>query len=182
MSSTPTITHLSVGMHIPGEIQRKTYAEKQPDFVRKADECVKVFEGISTFGLIKRLLVHKFMTRDIFIDNAIPAMFLSYKLIGVTATNFIINSTVGEIFTAGETIQSYLEDRERFSQKNITAVGHFTAESMKHMDRDLANRFYQHWLQYITDTTQGYDEGSLAVKLTCIFPVDIMRKLNNAQN
>lgn len=54
------------------------------------------------------------MTSDVFINYSLPAMNTMYKILGVKATNFLINKTAGEIFTSGEYIQTLLSDMMHF--------------------------------------------------------------------
>jgi len=41
------------------------------------------------------------MSSNLFINYALSGMNLSYKLLGVGITNFIINKSAGGVFTAG---------------------------------------------------------------------------------
>jgi hypothetical protein len=59
---------------------------------------------------MKKFFVYKLMGSDIFINHSLSMMNLSYKVLGVRMTNFAINNSVGSLFTAGETIQTLVED------------------------------------------------------------------------
>jgi len=50
------------------------------------------------------------MGSDLFINNALSMMNTSYRLLGVGATNFVLNNTVVPLFCAGETIDQLKAD------------------------------------------------------------------------
>jgi len=63
-----------------------------------------IFANDSTLGLIKKLIIYRMMSSNLFINHALRVMQLSYKVLGVSLTNLLINSTAGSIFTSGETL------------------------------------------------------------------------------
>jgi hypothetical protein len=65
-----------------------------------------VFAADSTFLLIKKYLIYKMMSSNLFINYALTGMNLCYKVFGVRITNFIINKSAGEIFTAGASLET----------------------------------------------------------------------------
>jgi hypothetical protein len=72
----------------------------------KPDQMSAIFASDSTVSLIKKLFIYKIMASNLFINHALRGMQLSYKVMGRTLTNFLINSTAGSIFTSGETLQT----------------------------------------------------------------------------
>ena len=63
-----------------------------------------MFQMDSTFLLVKKFLVYKLMGSDLFINHSLRAVNVAYKLMGTKLTNFLINNSVGSIFTSGETV------------------------------------------------------------------------------
>lgn len=63
-----------------------------------------IFAKDSTFELIKKFFVYKLMGSNLFINHSLTLMNIAYKILGVRATNFVINQSVGSLFTSGETI------------------------------------------------------------------------------
>lgn len=78
-------------------------------------------------------------------------MNLSYKLFGVRATNVIINNTVGDVLTSGETIESLLKDIEHHRQKNVGALSGFTVEALEVIDEERIENI----LQVMIDTIRA---------------------------
>jgi len=74
------------------------------------------------------------MGSDLFINHSLSMMNLSYKLLGIRLTNFAINKSVGSLFTAGETIESLVEDIAELEKRNISAIGNYVVEGMAEMD------------------------------------------------
>lgn len=69
-----------------------------------------MFAQDSTFLLIKKLAVYKLMGSDLFINNALGLMTTCYNILGIAVTNKAINSSVGSLFTSGETITTLMKD------------------------------------------------------------------------
>lgn len=63
-----------------------------------------IFAKDSTSELIKKFFVYKLMGSNLFINHSLTLMNIAYKILGVRATNFVINQSVGSLFTSGETI------------------------------------------------------------------------------
>lgn len=79
---------------------------------------------------MKKFFVYKLMGSDIFINHSLSMMNLSYKVLGVRLTNFAINNSVGSLFTAGETIQTLVEDIAQLEKRNISAIGNYVIEGL----------------------------------------------------
>jgi hypothetical protein len=69
-----------------------------------------VFANDSTILLMKKFFVYKLMGSNLFINYALGAMNLCFKIFGIKLTNFAINNSVASIFTSGESIASMTYD------------------------------------------------------------------------
>jgi hypothetical protein len=78
-----------------------------------------IFANDSTVSLIKKLMIYRMMSSNMFINHALNGMRLSYKFMGRTLTNFLINKTAGSIFTSGETLQTLAEDIKKVEARKI---------------------------------------------------------------
>jgi len=74
------------------------------------------------------------MGSDLFINHSLSMMNLSYKLLGIRLTNFAIVNSVGSLFTAGETIESLVEDIAELEKRNISAIGNYVVEGLSEID------------------------------------------------
>lgn len=74
------------------------------------------------------------MGSDLFINYSLSLMNLSYKVLGVRLTNFAINQSVGSLFTAGETIQTLVDDIAQLEKRNISAIGNYVIEGLSEYD------------------------------------------------
>lgn len=63
-------------------------------------------------------------------------MFMSafYKVLGVRATNFLINQSIGSLFTSGESIQSLVADIKALEQNNIHGLAGYAVEGLHQYD------------------------------------------------
>ena len=73
------------------------------------------------------------MSSNMFINNALNWMRLSYKILGRSLTNFAINKTAGSIFTSGETLQSLMKDIEVLEKRGIHGVANYVVEGLHEM-------------------------------------------------
>lgn len=57
-------------------------------------------------------------------------MTLAYKSFGIRATNFVINKSVGSLFTSGETIQTLVQDIAALEKHNIHGIANYVVEGL----------------------------------------------------
>ena len=132
--------------------------------------------------LMKKLFVYKLMGSNIFINHALTGMNLSYKLMGVRLTNFIINSSVGSIFTSGDSVTTLRQDLTAIEKQNINGIANYSVEGLKEMDEVKVATFFKVMLESIVAMTEGRDEGHLAIKLTTLISMDILTRMSRAQS
>ena len=65
-----------------------------------------IFASDSTITLLKKLVIYRMMSSNLFINHALTGMTFAYKVMGRSLTNFIINKTAGSVFTSGETLET----------------------------------------------------------------------------
>lgn len=58
----------------------------------------------------------------------------SYRILGVKLTNYLINNTVGDLFTSGETIDTMKADCKAWRAKNIGNVVNYSVEGLPEHD------------------------------------------------
>jgi hypothetical protein len=59
---------------------------------------------------VRKKVIYAAMGKDFFLDNMLKGMSLSYKMMGKTITNGVMNQTGGFVFTSGQTIKSLVKD------------------------------------------------------------------------
>ena len=75
-----------------------------------------VFASDSTPLLVKKFIVYKLMGSDLFINHALGVMTACYQVLGIPVTNRAINTSVGTLFTSGETISTLMNDIAEFEK------------------------------------------------------------------
>ena len=141
-----------------------------------------VFDNDSSFTLIKKFFVYKLMGSDLFINNSLSMINMSYKILGTKLTNFAINNSVASLFTSGESTISLVKDINSFEKQNIFSIGAFIVEGLPKMDEPKIQAFYNDIMGAIDATTEGKDEAHFALKFTALISTDIMTRLSRAQN
>ena len=140
-----------------------------------------IFAKDSTTELIKKYFVYKLMGSNLFINYSLGLMNLAYKGFGIRATNFVINKSVGSLFTSGETIETLVQDIAAFEKHNIHGIANYVVEGLAEMDEPLIAKVYDHMLESIHAQTDGKSEGHFALKLTALISTDTMTRLSRAQ-
>ena len=141
-----------------------------------------VFDNDSSFTLIKKFFVYKLMGSDLFINNSLSMINMSYKILGTKLTNIAINNSVASLFTSGESTYSLVKDINSFEKQNIFSIGAFIVEGLPKMDEPKIQAFYNDIMGAIDATTEGKDEAHFALKFTALISTDIMTRLSRAQN
>jgi len=140
-----------------------------------------IFAKEKTSSLMKKFLCYKLMGSDFFINFSLTILNGCYKTMGVRLTNFCINSTVGSLFTSGESIKSLVKDIQDLEQHNIYGLSGYVVEGLHTYDDEKIQKFYQHMLESIHAQTEGKVEGHFALKLTALISTDIMTRMSHAQ-
>lgn len=76
-------------------------------------------------------------------------MNVAYKTLGIRTTNFVINKSVGSLFTSGESIQTLVEDIAALEKNNINGVGNYVVEGLAEMDDEFVQGVHEHMLESI---------------------------------
>lgn len=81
------------------------------------------------------------MGSELFINHALGMMTTCYQVLGIPVTNKAINTSVGTLFTSGETINTLMDDIAEFEKKNISGIANYAVEGLATMDEDKINEF-----------------------------------------
>ena len=93
-----------------------------------------VFAKDSTGMLVKKYMVYKLMSSNLFINYSLGLMNIFYKILGVNLTNLCINKSVGSLFTSGESISTLVADIKALEKSNIYGIGNYVVEGLATMD------------------------------------------------
>ena len=109
----------------------------------------QVFAQDSTFLLMKKFMIYKLMSSNLFINHALTGMNFCYKVFGIRLTNFIINKSAGEVFTSGSTVNTLLKDIEGLKKKNVHGIGNYVVEGLPTMDQAKIDFFHKEMMESI---------------------------------
>ena len=144
------------------------------------EKTALIFTNDSTFYLLKKLVIYRTMSSNLFINYALPTMNLFYKVLGRRLTNFVVNKTAGQVFTSGETINSLLVDIQSIEQRGVGGIANYVVEGIEEMNEQLISKVYNDLMDSITALTEDKPEGHLAIKLTAMIAIGIMTRVSNA--
>ena len=140
-----------------------------------------IFAKDSTGLLMKKYFCYKLMGSNLFINYSLTAMNVLYKILGTRFTNLMINSTVGSLFTSGESITSLLKDLEALEKTNVFGIANYVVEGIDIYDDEYVQGVYEHMFESIQAQCEGKTEGHFALKLTGLISTDVMTRLSRAQ-
>lgn len=89
------------------------------------------------------------MGSDLFINHALGMMTTCYQVLGIPVTNKAINTSVGTLFTSGETVSTLMDDIAEFEKQNINGIANYAVEGLATMDEGKINEFIQLALESI---------------------------------
>lgn len=141
----------------------------------------KVFESDSTYTLVKKFFIYKVMASNLFINYSLFGMMMSYRLLGKSITNFIIERTCASIFTGGVTLSdltSYITYLEKYK---IGTIGCYVVEGVRDAENSVLDTFYSFCMEAVEQVSEGKTESHFALKLTAFISTNIMEKLSHAQ-
>lgn len=130
--------------------------------------------------LVKKYFIYKLMSSNLFINHALDAMMLSYKLLGKTITNALINKTAGSIFTSGINIDTLKDDIKVFEKKHIHGVANYVVEGLVDMNEAQLDQIQKDMMDCTKALTENGEEGHFALKFTALITVDVMTRLSKA--
>ena len=108
-----------------------------------------IFAKDSTTILMKKFFCYKLMGSDLFINYSLSMLNFFYKILGRRTTNFFINNSVGQLFTAGESISTLVEDIEALEKNNIYGIANYVVEGLDTMDEAFVQGVYEHMMESI---------------------------------
>jgi len=101
---------------------------KAPSFTIRS-----MFAADSTFLLMKKFMIYKFMGSNFFMNHSFGMLDSCYRLLGVKTTNRMFNSTMG-VFTSGETLQTLMKEVQIWNKLNINVMAGYVVEGIKDND------------------------------------------------
>lgn len=129
---------------------------------------------------MKKLVIYKLMGSNFILDNAVGGVSVSYKVLGKTLTNGIINRSAGSVFTSGEDTTSLIKDIKLLKSRGILGIGNYVVEGLASDDDSLIDPIEKYILHSIDALCQDGETGHLAVKLSSMLSIDGMTKLSDA--
>lgn len=82
------------------------------------------------------------MGTDFFINQSLAITNVFYKIFGIKFTNFLINKSVANLFTSGESLQTLLTDMKVFENKKINCISSYAVEGLPIFDKSKIEYFY----------------------------------------
>ena len=130
--------------------------------------------------LVKKFMIYKLMGSDFFINYSLGMMTTCYRVMGIPVTNKAINTSVGTLFTSGETLATLMADIEIFKEKNIASMANYAVEGLPTMNEEKVKQIYAFMLESIEMLTNNGQPGNFALKLTGLISIDILTRMNTA--
>ena len=145
------------------------------------EEATSVFSYDSTFTLCKKLLIYKMMGSNTFINHSLTGINASYKLLGTSLTNYVIENTAASVFTGGVTVKDLSQSAEELRERGVGTIGCYVVEGVRDAENAHLDQFLDFSIESIRSLTESNKQGHFALKLTAYISTDLMEKLSAAQ-
>ena len=76
------------------------------------------------------------MSSSFFINYSMGGLRLSYRLLGKTLTNWIVNKSAGDLFTSGPNTNTLIRDIYHLEKRNIGGIGNYVVEGIETMNEE----------------------------------------------
>ena len=78
--------------------------------------------------------MYRLMSSNFFINYSNGLIHFFYKVMGKKLTNAIINNSVGDLFTSGETIESLKKDIAFLKTRDVGGIANYVVEGLSTMN------------------------------------------------
>ena len=120
------------------------------------------------------------LSSDFFIDRSLDIINMSYSFFGMNVTNFLVNRTIMNTFTSGNTIASLLKDVEHYRQKHTGSLSGYVIEALTEMHEDKIETTLQTMVDTIVAQNMIKGGDYYCLKYTSMITGVIMTKLSSA--
>ena len=131
--------------------------------------------------MCKKLLIYKMMGSNIFINHSLTGISASYKLLGTSLTNYVIESTAASVFTGGVTVRDLSKSAEELKERGVGTIGCYVVEGVRDAENANLDQFLDFSIESIKSLTESDNQGHFALKLTAYISTDLMEKLSAVQ-
>ena len=115
------------------------------------------------------------------LSNGTKIVDVCYKVLGKDLTNFIIEGTAGEIFTAGPNINTLIADADKFfNERGNLSGANYVLEGWEEDDVELFNKSKDYLIETVDKLCRTRPYAHLSVKLTGLWHMEILIKYNCA--
>jgi hypothetical protein len=127
------------------------------------------------------MFIYRMMASNFFINHSLTAMSLSYRTIGMRATNALIEKTAGTIFTGGVSVEDLCKDMDVLASRNTGSISMMVVEGLTNAEEKTLDYFYAMSMDTVRKMSEGRPEAHFAMKLTAFVSLEIMEKMSSAQ-
>ena len=118
------------------------------------------------------------MNSNLFINWSSGLIDASYRVLGLRATNAIIDSTAGSIFVGGVTVDELNRTADGLQDRNIGTLVGYVVEGLRDKTNAELDEYVDFCVNSIKSITEGGKEGNFQLKLTAYMSTELMEKLN----
>ena len=118
------------------------------------------------------------MNSNLFINWSSGLIDTSYRILGLRATNALIDSTAGSIFVGGVTIDELNKTALGLQNRNIGTLVGYVVEGLRDKTNAELDEYVDFCANAIKSITEDGTEGNFQLKLTAYMSTELMEKLN----
>jgi len=147
----------------------------------KAPASVKtVFSDESTFSLANKYLVYQMCRFPFLIKNARLLTNVFSKVLGKKFVNYVLEKTMGKVFTAGCTLNDLSRDMEKLAQKKVYSVADLSIEDVGNLPKEYLDANKQQNVSLL-NTVASDPRQTMALKVTSFTYLWVLKEFNVGQ-
>ena len=153
------------------------------NMARKWSTNNNLLSSVPTYQLLKKSAVYRLSKSEMMLNNGGNIVNTWYKIFGKGFTNSIIESTAGDVFTAGPNIKTLIKNTDEFyTNKGILSAANYVLEGWENDDVVMFNNSRNYLLETLDRVWRTRPYSHLSVKLTGLWHMDMLIQLNKAQH
>ncbi|CAK92859.1 unnamed protein product (macronuclear) [Paramecium tetraurelia] len=146
-------------------------------------QSLRIHKEKSIPSILNNLLINQMLQFDWVVDQGPKLVDILYSICGTRITNFLINNTIGKVFTAGENLESV----ERYlsqSDSNISYIMDYCSEALEGLEDQ--EKFYDEnssiFRQTILECAKNPEKKNMiAIKVSSLIDLNLLKKINQAR-
>ncbi|CAK60190.1 unnamed protein product (macronuclear) [Paramecium tetraurelia] len=146
-------------------------------------QSLRIHKDKSVPSILNNLLINHMLKYDWVVDQGPKLFDLLYAICGTRLANFLVNHTIGKVFTAGENLES-VERYLSSSNNKISYIIDYCSEAVEGIDD--CEKFYDENSSIFRQTVlecakKPEKKNMIAIKVSSLIDMNLLKQINKAR-